>query len=154
MSIGEILKKLKKNILFLLFAILVCITFFSVKKVVAISNEKTHFIYIDAGHGGFDGGATSLDKTIIEKDITLKVCLYLEAYFKKTGLKVKLTRSKDEALAKSKRDDILKRVSLINDSACDIYISIHEHFDTDIQYCFVIVVNRQLIFLLDNHNSF
>ena len=125
MSIGEILKKLKKNILFLLFAILVCITFFSVKKVVAISNEKTHFIYIDAGHGGFDGGATSLDKTIIEKDITLKVCLYLEAYFKKTGLKVKLTRSKDEALAKSKRDDILKRVSLINDSACDIYISIH-----------------------------
>ena len=116
MSIGEILKKLKKNILFLLFAILVCITFFSVKKVVAISNEKTHFIYIDAGHG---------DKTIIEKDITLKVCLYLEAYFKKTGLKVKLTRSKDEALAKSKRDDILKRVSLINDSACDIYISIH-----------------------------
>lgn len=38
-----------------------------------------------------------LTKLIIEKDITLKVCLYLEAYFKKTGLKVKLTRSKDEA---------------------------------------------------------
>ena len=95
MSIGEILKKLKKNILCLLFIILLLITFFSVKKVVAISNEKTHFIYIDAGHGGFDGGATSRDKTVIEKDITLKVCLYLKSYLEKTGLKVKLTRSKD-----------------------------------------------------------
>lgn len=119
------MKKLHKNILFLIFTLLIFLTLISVKTVVAKIEEKEIIVYLDAGHGGFDGGATSTDKEIIEKDITLKTCLYLKSYLEKTGIKVKLTRKKDTALAKSKRDDILKRVSLINNSNCDIYISIH-----------------------------
>lgn len=119
------MKKLRNCILFLTFIILFILSFCSIKKVVALVNENTIHIYLDAGHGGFDGGATSLDNTVIEKDITLKACEYLKSYLEKTGIKVSMTRTKDSALSSKKRDDILKRVSLINKSSCDIYISIH-----------------------------
>ena len=122
---GEEMKKLQNFILFLTFIILFILCFCSVKKVVASINEKIVHIYLDAGHGGFDGGAISSDKKIIEKDITLRVCECLKVYLEKTGIKVSMTRSTDQALAKKKRDDILKRVELINKSNCDIYISIH-----------------------------
>ena len=36
-------------------------------------------IIIDAGHGGFDGGAVANDGTV-EKDINLKISLYLQEY--------------------------------------------------------------------------
>ena len=101
------------------------LSYLSVTKVYAIYNENTTVIYIDPGHGGFDGGATSIDKNTIEKDICLKTCIYLQEYLEKTGMKVYLTRYKDMALAKSKKEDIHKRVKLINDSNADIYLSIH-----------------------------
>ena len=87
--------------------------------------RNTTIIYLDPGHGGFDGGATSNDKSIIEKDICLKTCIYLKEYLEKTGMKVYLTRSKDTALAKNKKEDIHKRVKLINNSSADLYLSIH-----------------------------
>lgn len=121
------MKKRHKYILFLFltFIILGFMSFFSVKTVIAHQAKNEILIYLDAGHGGFDGGATSYDEHTIEKDITLKTCLYLKSYLEKTGFKVKMTRTTDKALAKNKRDDILKRVSLINKSKCNIYISIH-----------------------------
>lgn len=123
------MKKIKKRILFLSFAILISILsgliINSSIKVVATIKEKDIVIYIDPGHGGFDGGATSIDQQTIEKDITLKISEYLKNYLEKTNIKVLMTREKDEALSKNKRDDILKRVSLINKSNCDLYISIH-----------------------------
>lgn len=119
--------KLKKKqlILFLTFLMLITIGI-SVLSVKATQfNHNRYYVYIDPGHGGFDGGATSVDKNTIEKDITLCTSLYLKTYLERTGIKVKLTRNKDEALAKNKKEDIHKRVKLINDSNCDIYISIH-----------------------------
>ena len=83
------------------------------------------FVYIDVGHGGFDGGATSLDGTILEKDVTLEVATYVANYLTKTGIKVKMTRTTDKALAQNKKEDMHKRVNLINESTCDIYVSIH-----------------------------
>lgn len=117
------MKKLHINILFLIFIITFLILISSSQ--IMASNDQNMLIYLDAGHGGFDGGATSLNKTVIEKDITLKAVLMLKDYLEKTGYKVKLTRSTDQALAKNKRDDILKRVKLINHSKCLIYITIH-----------------------------
>ena len=123
------MKKIRKSILFLSFIIvsLIFITLLITKTVEAIVNlnDNTTVIYIDPGHGGFDGGATSVDKKTIEKDITLKVSLYLKRYLERTNIKVMLTRDKDISLASTKRNDILKRVSLINNSNCDLYISIH-----------------------------
>lgn len=82
-------------------------------------------IYLDPGHGGFDGGATSSGSTIPEKNIVLTVSLYLKDYLEKMGYKVLLTRDKDQALAKTKKEDIYKRVELINNSAALLYVSIH-----------------------------
>ena len=82
-------------------------------------------IYIDPGHGGFDGGCTSLDKEYKEKDITLEISLLLSTYLRSSGYIVKLTRSQDESLASTKKNDIYKRVDLINNSGSNLYISIH-----------------------------
>lgn len=118
------MKKHSIYILFLTFIMLFTLIF-CINKVNARSNENNIIIYLDAGHGGFDGGATSLDKLVIEKDVTLNATLILKTYLEKVGYIVKLTREKDLALSKNKKDDIYKRVDLINKKEVDLYISIH-----------------------------
>lgn len=119
------MKTNKQIILFLTFMLLGMLSITIYHSVKANKEELLLFVYLDPGHGGFDGGATSLDKTICEKDINLKVCLYLKNFLEKTNIVVKMTRSKDVALSKSKKEDIHKRVDLINKSNCDIYLTIH-----------------------------
>ena len=80
-------------------------------------------IYIDPGHGGFDGG-TYIGNTL-EKDITLNVSCYVASMLEASGYKVYLTRNKDVALSSNKREDMHKRVKMINDSHASLYISIH-----------------------------
>jgi N-acetylmuramoyl-L-alanine amidase len=89
--------------------------------------EKT--IYLDPGHGGADGGAKGL-YGVTEKDIVLAVSKKVEFYLRQAGYNVELTRNGDYDLADEnsenrKRDDIYKRVALINSSKCLLYISIH-----------------------------
>lgn len=87
-------------------------------------------IAIDAGHGGPDGGAISRDG-IIEKDISLAISLYLRDYLQQAGALVIMTREEDKDLADAdprgsrKRQDILRRVELINKRKADMLISIH-----------------------------
>lgn len=86
-------------------------------------------IYLDPGHGGFDGGAIGIDGTY-EKNIVLNLCLKLERYFKQSGFIVALTRRTDVALHKAgstnaKRDDIYQRVNLINNSVAALFLTIH-----------------------------
>ncbi|MCM1513398.1 MAG: N-acetylmuramoyl-L-alanine amidase [Anaeroplasma bactoclasticum] len=116
--------KKRKIIQISLTILLIVMACFVVQKVYAITNN-TWLVYLDPGHGGFDGGATSLDKTILEKDITLTTCLYIQSYLEKTGIQVKMTRTKDEALSTSKKEDIHKRVKWINESNCILYVSVH-----------------------------
>ena len=54
-------------------------------KLVADNFNNTFIIYIDPGHGGFDGGCTSLDKVYKEKDITLEISLLLSSYLRSSG---------------------------------------------------------------------
>lgn len=80
-------------------------------------------ICIDAGHGGFDGGATR--DNILEKDITLKASLYIGRFFENTGYKVIYTRTKDKALHSDKTTDMKKRLNIINKKTNILYLSIH-----------------------------
>ncbi len=85
-------------------------------------------IYIDPGHGGIDVGANYKD--IYEKDINLEISLLLANQLEEKGAIVYLTRIKDYDLGTPhaylrKRSDLSKRVKLINDSNCDLYLSIH-----------------------------
>ncbi len=89
-------------------------------------------IYIDPGHGGRDSGA--LSSTFMEKDMNLVLSMKLASELFSRGAMVFLTRDGDYDLSLSnrnkKRDDLYRRVKLINDSSCDMYISIHMNAST------------------------
>ncbi|GMB10036.1 N-acetylmuramoyl-L-alanine amidase [Thermolongibacillus altinsuensis] len=88
-------------------------------------------IMIDPGHGGPDGGAVGGD--ILEKEIALNVSLKLRDYLQQQGAFVKMIREEDRDLADEKTrgysrrkvEDLQRRVTLINDSEADLFISIH-----------------------------
>ena len=85
-------------------------------------------IYLDAGHGGKDCGAIA--NNINEKDINLVLVKKLEKELVKKGALVHLTRDDDYDLANKnvsqrKRSDLSNRAKMINESECDIYLSIH-----------------------------
>ena len=85
-------------------------------------------IYLDPGHGGIDSGAKYKD--IYEKDINLEISKLLSSLLVEKGAIVYLTREGDYDLSKPnaylrKRSDLSRRAKLINDSLCDIYLSIH-----------------------------
>ncbi|NGP46658.1 N-acetylmuramoyl-L-alanine amidase CwlD [Bacillaceae bacterium SIJ1] len=89
-------------------------------------------IMLDAGHGGADGGAVNRDGTILEKDVTLSLTKKLRDYLQEGGALVYLTREKDtdlagdiKGLSKRKTADLKKRLSLINRSEADLFLSIH-----------------------------
>lgn len=89
---------------------------------------KNRIIYIDIGHGGNDPGATYKD--IKESDINLKIGLKLNNLLKENGAIVYMTRYDDYNLANInssniKRSDLNNRIKLINNSDCDIFLSIH-----------------------------
>lgn len=85
-------------------------------------------IYLDAGHGGVDSGATY--KNIKEKDINLEICLKLEEELTKKGAIVYQTRYGDYDLSvpntiNRKRSDLSRRSNIINKANPDLFISVH-----------------------------
>ncbi|UCZ53409.1 N-acetylmuramoyl-L-alanine amidase CwlD [Bacillus shivajii] len=89
-------------------------------------------IVVDPGHGGIDGGASSKAGDL-EKDITLQISFILRDYLQEAGALVLMTREGDHDLAAEstkkirsrKVEDLRKRVSLINESDADAFVSIH-----------------------------
>jgi N-acetylmuramoyl-L-alanine amidase len=89
-------------------------------------------IYIDPGHGGLDPGA--MYKDIYEKDINLSISLKLQEALGREGAIVYLTRYGDYDLSvknaiNRKRSDLFMRSKEINDSDCDMFLSIHLNSD-------------------------
>lgn len=84
-------------------------------------------IFLDAGHGGVDGG--SRYKDIDESDINLSIVMTLKSELEKEGAIVYLTRYGDYDLASTtyhrKKSDLGNRARMINASDCDLYLSIH-----------------------------
>lgn len=111
------------------FLLIISICTFMYLRVDGYNNELSDkVIYLDAGHGGVDSGATYKD--IAEKDINLEFCYILMTKLENKGAKVYMTRYEDYDLAHfnayfRKRSDLYNRASLINNSDADIYISIH-----------------------------
>ncbi|MDQ0340222.1 N-acetylmuramoyl-L-alanine amidase [Caldalkalibacillus uzonensis] len=89
-------------------------------------------IIIDPGHGGRDGGASSRSG-IVEKDVALAISIYLRDLLQQAGAFVIMTRDTDVDLAseeahrlgRRKKEDLMNRVKLINQSQGDLYVSIH-----------------------------
>ena len=97
-----------------------------------VADSDTVFI-IDAGHGGFDGGAVSRDG-VVEKDLNLKIAKFLQTELIKTGATVIMTRDSDTSLASSKKEDIINRLKIAKDNPNAVFVSIHCNKFTQPQY--------------------
>lgn len=93
--------------------------------------QPTHTVVIDAGHGGFDGGAVAGDGTV-EKHINLIIATKLQKMLEFNGYRVIMTRTEDEAtdnsgesIAARKKSDLKNRLLLMEDNPDSIYVSIH-----------------------------
>lgn len=89
-------------------------------------------IIVDAGHGGFDGGAVASDGTV-EKDINLLISHKLKSMLQLQGFNVIMTRyddsatdnTEDQNISHRKTSDLRNRLKLMNTTDNAIFISIH-----------------------------
>lgn len=122
-------------IVFILFGIFV--TIFNVVNVSAFLPLTGKIIVVDPGHGGKDPGTSYGD--ILEKDLNLKISLFLESELTKRGATVILTRDGDYDLSKAnaiwrKKSDFDNRIKIINESDADLYLSIHLNYLNQAEY--------------------
>lgn len=98
-------------------------------------------IVIDAGHGGFDGGAVGVDG-VIEKDINLAIAKKLHQLFLVNGYEAVLTREEDcsledaglDTVRKRKNSDIHNRLAKAQSYPDCLLLSIHQNKYTLPQY--------------------
>ncbi len=81
-------------------------------------------VVIDAGHGGFDGGAKGASG-VSEDGVNLAVAKKLQSIFEKNGYDVVMTREDENAVGDTKDEDMANRREIIANSGADIVISIH-----------------------------
>lgn len=95
------------------------------------TNNTKKTVIVDAGHGGFDGGAVMGD--VLEKDINLKIANSLSNMLRASGFKVICTRTDDSStesdptatIAARKRSDLNNRLQILKNNPDAILISIH-----------------------------
>lgn len=105
------------------------------------SVKNKPIIVVDAGHGGFDGGA-STDDGVSEKGINLNIALYLKDYLNFFGFQVVMTRetdtsTEDEGLTtirSRKSSDLHNRMALMEKTENAIFVSIHQNHYSSSQY--------------------
>lgn len=102
--------------------------------------ERNATIVIDAGHGGVDGGATSVSG-IPESQYNLEIARKLEDLFHLLGFQTKMIRRTDisvhtsgETIAAKKISDLRQRVRLVNDAENPVLLSIHQNTFSDGKY--------------------
>lgn len=88
------------------------------KKQVSTEEYRLEVVVVDPGHGGKDPGAMGATG-LQEKIVTLDVAKRLAELLKKLGVKVILTRTKDEFVSLRERADIA------NKNEAELFISIH-----------------------------
>ncbi len=116
-------------------AVTVCGTVGAARRILlaAATVQPLPIILIDAGHGGFDGGAVASDGTN-EKEINLAISLKLEALLRAMGFETVMIRTTDTAvdtegstLREKKRSDIHNRYALMEKHRDGIYLCIHQN---------------------------
>ena len=88
-------------------------------------------IVIDAGHGGSDPGKVGINGAL-EKDVNLSIALKLKEFLEANDIAVVLTRETEDGLydadaSKKKVQDMKRRVSIIEETAPVLTVSIHQN---------------------------
>ena len=100
--------------------------------------KKAAKVVIDPGHGGNDPGGIGVSG-VLEKDVNLSVALFLKENLEQQGIEVVLTRETDKGLysetAKNKKkEDLARRIEIIEEEAPDFVLCIHQNIFTDAKY--------------------
>ena len=97
-------------------------------------------IVLDAGHGGEDGGATSVTG-VLESGINLSITLRLEQVLALCGFRISMIRSDDvsvytegNTITEKKVSDLKHRVQLVNAQTPAVLISIHQNHFSEAKY--------------------
>ncbi len=109
--------------------IITLVVFKGVIPVTGVLPLKGHVIYIDAGHGGIDPGACGSIYT--EKEIVLKVALFLGVRLEQGGATIVYARTGDYDLESSSESDVEARIRLMKQSKATIVVSLHCNAFTD-----------------------
>lgn len=139
-SYNKTMKRLKRkcwatgSLIVLLIAALVMRAFGRAITVMSDTRLNGMTIVIDAGHGGKDPGARS--QAIDEDEINLKTAKKLQRLLEGAGTEVIMIREEDVDLAPSdaknvKREDLKKRVEIMNQPQVTLFISIHCNISLD-----------------------
>ena len=133
-------KELRSAVMLIAAAVFVAFCVSASSGIAKKDTTKRQTVIIDAGHGGFDGGATAPDGTT-EKDINLAVSLKLKKILTLYGYDVIMLRDTDTALntegdttRSKKRSDIINRYAVMDANPDSIYLCIHQN-NFSASYC-------------------
>ena len=124
------LKKLEMLVLVLLVLFLVMVNRNLRKQVTSEEIEISHvgkIIVLDAGHGGKDPGKIGVSGAL-EKDINLQIVMKIKAFLEEKNYQVVLTTGND---SESKKEDMKRRVDVINETNPFLAVSIHQNSFSD-----------------------
>ena len=140
------LKKLIYVVLPLIISVLIFICTLTLRNPISAvkstkQNANQPIVIIDAGHGGFDGGAVSDDGTV-EKDINLSIALYLREYLAIFNIKTIMIRETDcsvednglNTIRQKKTSDLHNRMKIMEETDNAIFVSIHQNKFPDGKY--------------------
>ena len=140
------LKKLIYVVLPLIISVLIFICTLTLRNPISAvkstkQNANQPIVIIDAGHGGFDGGAVSDDGTV-EKDINLSIALYLQEYLSIFNIKTIMIRETDcsvednglNTIRQKKSSDLHNRMKIMEETDNAIFVSIHQNKFPDGKY--------------------
>ena len=105
----------------------------------AASGEETKVkVVIDPGHGGNDPGGIGVSG-VLEKDVNLSVALFLKENLEQQGIEVVLTRDTvrglySESSSNKKKEDLAKRIQIIEETDPDFVLCIPQNIFTDAKY--------------------
>lgn len=107
----------------------------------AVAQEPSYTIVVDAGHGGEDGGATSVSG-VLESQTNLEIAQRTDALLMLLGYRTKMVRDSDTAIydasattiREKKISDLRNRVQLVNETPNALLLSIHQNTYSDSRY--------------------
>ncbi|MDD7218694.1 MAG: N-acetylmuramoyl-L-alanine amidase [Clostridia bacterium] len=132
---------MKKNIIELVMACLLLVSFFFLSREAAKTVQEmnatdvNNVILVDAGHGGDDPGMIGVNG-LEEKGINLSISEKLKKNLEKKGFKVIMTREEDKGLYEEnsrnqKAQDLQNRIALISKYKPVLSVSIHQNSYSD-----------------------
>ena len=89
------------------------------------ATPPVYFVILDYGHGGFDCGAIGRDTGVLESDLNLLVGERVARALEDRGCFVLRTRTGNDALGATKRDDMAYRGAILCTEGADCTVSIH-----------------------------